>query len=152
MDPSVLEGIAAKAEDRTTRIEEIHEINRNSTIDPEERKSQQAVRAAAALAAKEQIEVKAAKEEKFIQDKARRDSMGELKEKVEKRETKTKLRKMREEEQAFEKAVQSKAIEAAAAAASAKKEEVMASQVKESTNAALKEVAQVAKRRQSMGE
>ncbi len=152
MDPAVLEGIAAKAEDRTSRIEEIKELNRSLTIDPEQRESQQAVRDAAALAAKEQIEIKAAKQEKFIQDKARRDSVGELKEKVEKRETKSKLRKMKEEEQAYEKAIQAKTIEAAAAAASARKEEAMASQVKESTDAAVKEVAQVAQRRASLGD
>jgi hypothetical protein len=147
MDPSVLEGITTKAEDRTSRIEEINEINRNSTIDPEERESQQPVREAAALAAKELIETKASKEEKFIQDKARRDSVGELKEKVEKRETKQLLRKMKEEEQSYEKAVQAKTIQAAAATASAKKEQAMASQVKQSTDAALKEVAELARRK-----
>ncbi len=152
MDPTVLEGITAKAEDRTSRIEDIEELNRSSTIDPEQRESQQPVREAAALAAKEQIETNAAKQEKFIQDKARRDSIGELKEKVEKRETKSKLRKMKEEEQAFEKAMQAKTIEAAAAAASVRKEGAMASQVKESTDAALKEVAQVARRRASLGD
>ena len=147
MDSNVLSQIAASVEDREKRIEQIEEINRNSTIDPEERESQYAVREAAANAAKDQIETKAAKEEKFIQDKARRDSVGELKQKVEKRETRAKLRKMTEEEQAYEKARQSETIAAAANAASAKKEEATKLQVKTSTEAAIKEAAAVARRK-----
>ena len=54
---------------------------------------------------------------------------------------------MKEEEQSYEKAVQAKTIQAAAATASAKKEQAMASQVKQSTDAALKEVAELARRK-----
>lgn len=147
MDSAIQSGIKTKAEVRRKSIAEAEEVDRNSSIEPEERLSQAAVRAAAADAAKEIIETKAAKEEKLVQDKARRDSIGELKAMVEKRETKEMLRKMTEEEQAFEKLKQKDTIKGAAAAAAAKKEADMAVKVKSNTDNSIQEAVTVARRK-----
>jgi hypothetical protein len=147
MDSAIQSGIKTKAEVRRKSIAEAEEVDRNSSIEPEERLSQAAVRAAAADAAKEIIETKAAKEEKLVQDKARRDSIGELKAMVEKRETKEMLRKMTEEEQAFEKLKQKDVINGAAAAAAAKKEADMAVKVKSNTDNSIQEAVTVARRK-----
>ena len=147
MDSAIQSGIKTKAEVRRKSIAEAEEVDRNSSIEPEERLSQAAVRAAAADAAKEIIETKAAKEEKLVQDKARRDSIGELKAMVEKRETKEMLRKVTEEEQAFEKLKQKDVINGAAAAAAAKKEADMAVKVKSNTDNSIQEAVTVARRK-----
>ncbi len=147
MDSSILGDIKTKAEVRRKSISQAEQVDLDNSIEPEERLSQAAIRAAAADAAKEKIETKAAKEEKIVQDKARRDSIGELKAKVEKRETKDKLRKMQEEEQAYEKLVQSDTIKGAAAAAAAKKEADMAVKVKSNTDNSIQEAVAVARRK-----
>lgn len=147
MDTAIQSGIKTKAEVRRKSIAAAEEVDRNSSIVPEERLSQASVRAAAADAAKDKIETKAAKEEKLIQDKARRDSVGEMKALVERRETKEKLRKMTEEEQAYEKLMQKDTIKGAAAAAAAKKEADMAVKVKSNTDEGIAEAVTVARRK-----
>ena len=147
MDSSILGDIKIRAEDRESRKAKDDEVARSSTIEPEERSAQASIRSAAADTAKEMIEKKAAKEEKLVQDKARRDSIGEMKALVEKRETKEKLRRMKEEEQAYEKAIQQDTIKGAAAAAAAKKEADMAVKVKSNTDNSIHEAVAVARRK-----
>ena len=147
MDQNVLGEVKRRASLRVDKLAAEEAMDKESSIPDEERLSQAAVRSAAAEAAKDKIETKAKKEEKIVQDRARRESIGELKAKVEKRETKEKLRKMTEEEQAYEKAVQQETIKGAAAAAAAKKEANMAVEVKSNTDNTIQEAVTVARRK-----